>query len=177
MQQRGQQHWLQHPEMMAAFGTPDMLGEFNKPAGQRCPFQKHGKGCACYARRPMGCRVWNCRWLVNNDTADLRRPDRSHYVIDIMPDYIRVNGEPKQVVQIWVDPDYPHAHRDPALRAYIERRGAEGIVALVRFNEYDGLLLVPPNMASDGQWHELSMTDPVPQGATWPEGLRNAATL
>jgi len=49
-----------------------------------------GKGCAIYAKRPMSCALWNCRWLVNDDTAELSRPDRSPYVIDIMPDYVTV---------------------------------------------------------------------------------------
>src|SRR5262245_38646563 len=49
--------------------------DFHKPAGQRCPHQKHHKGCTIYERRPFGCRFWNCRWLINADTADLARPD------------------------------------------------------------------------------------------------------
>src|SRR5215467_12304608 len=73
-----------------------MLRDFDKPAGARCPHQRHHKGCGVYARRPFSCRVWNCRWLAGDDAADLSRPDRVHYVIDIMPDVIRVSqeGEP-----------------------------------------------------------------------------------
>lgn len=46
-----------------------------KEAGQRCKHQRHSKGCAVYAqleRVSPECRLWNCRWLVENDTADLR---------------------------------------------------------------------------------------------------------
>jgi hypothetical protein len=133
-------------------------GDFNKPAGQRCPHQRFGKGCAIYNRRPACCALWNCRWLVNNDTADLRRPDRSHYVIDIMPDFITLDdGEHRanvEVVQIWVDPNYRDAYRDPALLAYLTRRGEEGIAAIIRYSESDGFVLFPPAMTHDGQWKE-----------------------
>jgi Putative zinc- or iron-chelating domain len=112
-------------------------GEFYKPAGERCPHQRTGKGCAIYAKRPACCAFWNCRWLVNNDTADLRRPDRSHYVIDIMPDFITLTEEGKEsanveVVQVWVDPKYRDAYKDPALMDYMARRGEEGIATIIR---------------------------------------------
>ena len=70
--------------------------ELNKAAGERCRHQKFAIVCA----------GWNCRWLVNDDTADLSRPDRSHYVIDSMPDSIRLDpsdgSKPKMfnVIQI-----------------------------------------------------------------------------
>src|SRR5262249_38032112 len=67
-----------------------MMLEFDKPHGERCPHQC-SKGCRVYARRPFGCRYWNCRWLVNDDCGDLRRPDRSHVVIDLMPDFVTLD--------------------------------------------------------------------------------------
>jgi hypothetical protein len=162
-----------HPEIMAMVGVPGMIRDFDKPAGKRCKHQRHGKGCAVYEYRPMGCRIWSCRWLVGDDTADLRRPDRAHYVIDMMPDFVSIDDDRVQVVQIWIDPDYPDAHRDPALREYIERRGRDGILALVRFSPRIGMLLIPPNMASDGQWHELVLPEATaPQWGLWPDEFR-----
>jgi hypothetical protein len=136
--------------------------EINKPANTRCPHQRYGKGCAIYERRPLSCKTWSCRWLVNNDTGDQSRPDRSHVVIDIMPDYVTIrpnDGGPStniEVVQIWCDPNYPDAHRDPAIRAYIARRGEEGIATLVRWDNRKGLTIFPPAMSSDGEWHEVT---------------------
>src|SRR5580698_1258587 len=49
----------------------------NKGANEKCPYQTH-KCCTVYDRRPVACRMWNCRWLVADDTTDLSRPDRSH---------------------------------------------------------------------------------------------------
>jgi hypothetical protein len=129
-----------------------------KKANERCQHQKFGKGCAVYhkAGMPPECGIWNCRWLVNDDTADLSRPDRSHYVIDIVPDHITMQdnetGEQRhiQVVQVWVDPKYPLAYRDPALRAYLLRRGEQGIAALVRYDNKRAVTLIPPNMIGDG---------------------------
>jgi len=135
--------------------------EFAKPVNTRCQHQKFGKGCGIYARRPNSCRYWSCRWLVGDDTADQARPDRSHVVIDLVPDFITVNpndgSEPTTVpvVQIWVDPKYPDAHRAPAIRAYMARRGDDGVAALVRWDNKRGLIIFPPAMCGDDQWHEF----------------------
>lgn len=135
----------------------------DKLAGQRCKHQRTTKGCAVYdrlARVSPECKLWSCRWLVEDDTAELSRPDRSHYVIDIMPDFVTLRDdatgktEQIQVVQIWVDPRYPDAHRDPALRAYLERRAKENIIGLVRWDNERGMALFPPELSADGQWHE-----------------------
>lgn len=134
--------------------------ELDKGANERCKHQRHGKGCTIYAHRPKSCRVWNCQWLVDPDAGDLSRPDHSHYVIDIMPDYVTMtwnDGRPPMhipVIQVWVDPLYPDAHRDPALRAFVMKRGEQGMAAVIRYGERDGFVLFPPNMAEDHQWHE-----------------------
>jgi hypothetical protein len=131
-----------------------------KPAGMHCKYQRLGKGCTIYASRPSCCRLWSCRWLVDPECADLRRPDRVHYVIDLVPDIITANDSSGKtmrmpVVQIWVDPKHRDAHRDPQLRRYLERLAeTEGMAALIRFNEREGFGLFAPCLASDGQWHE-----------------------
>lgn len=134
-----------------------MMRDFDKPASERCPHQRHGKGCTVYAQRPFGCRVWNCRWLVNDDTAELPRPDRSHYVIDVSPDFILAgNGDKMEtvpVIQVWLDPHYPDAHKDPKLRAYLQRRGEEGFAALIRLDNKDAWVLIPPALTGAG-WVE-----------------------
>jgi hypothetical protein len=135
----------------------------NKGAGERCKHQSHARGCKVYARLASvspECRLWSCRWLVNDDAGDLRRPDRSHYVVDIMPDFVSLRDDATgelqhiQVVQIWVDPKFPDAHRDPALRAYLERRAEENIIGLVRWDDELGMAIFPPALSADGQWHE-----------------------
>lgn len=137
--------------------------ELSKRGGQRCDHQRLSKGCAIYARRPPSCIAWNCRWLVEDDTAGMSRPDRAHYVIDIMRDFVTAvpndGGEriPIQVVQVWVDPKFPDAHQDPALRAFLARRGEEGIAAIIRFNETEGFVLAPPAM-NGGEWAEVRST-------------------
>lgn len=138
--------------------------ELGKGAGVRCQHQQAGHGCKIYHHQtmPMSCRLWTCRWLVADDTRDLARPDRSHYVVDVMPDFVVAQdgpgAEPIKVgaIQVWVDPDYRDAHRDPALRAYLERRAEEGIVAIIRYGASEGFTLVAPAMSGDGQWHELA---------------------
>ncbi|MBO0718306.1 MAG: hypothetical protein J2P55_13345 [Rhizobiales bacterium] len=139
-----------------------------KKAGQRCQYQKFGKGCTVHhtAKMPPECRLWNCRWLTNDDTADLARPDRSHYVIDPVPDYISLrqgDGEPWHVpaLAVWCDPNYPDAHRDPALRAWMYRRALEGIATLIRYNARDGLAIFAPPFDVEGEWHERPSDGPI----------------
>lgn len=136
-----------------------------KRGGEKCKHQKFHKGCTIYNKpeMPQECVVWNCRWLVNDDMDDQSRPDRSHIVVDIMPDFITAvdneTGAQQQlpVIQVWVDPNYPDAHRDPAFRAYLDRVcGREGMLVLIRYNESDAFTIWPPSVAPDGQWHEMN---------------------
>lgn len=134
-----------------------------KGANVRCQHQQTGKGCRVYQTRtmPAECGMWTCRWLTNDDTADLGRPDRTHYVVDVMPDFVTAQdgpeGEPFKIaaVQVWVDPKHRDAHRDPALRRYLERRAEEGVVAIIRYGTAEGFTLVAPPMAGDDKWHEI----------------------
>lgn len=159
----------------------------NKPNNTKCVHQKFGKGCTIYHNRgenlpaikqamrakglpvpdgdfatplPTECDLWSCRWLTDaDDTAALARPDRSHYVIDPMPDMMvlqSADGSTRELTvgQIWVDPRYPDAHRDPALRAYVAMIAErDGMPFVVRRGGND-FVLVAPSLASDGIWHE-----------------------
>jgi hypothetical protein len=160
-----------------------MMADFDKPAGVACQHQSHHRGCKVYSRRPFGCRYWNCRWLTGDDTADLRRPDRSRYVIDLVPDFVTLTeGDTRtnvEIVQIWVDSKTPDAWRDPALLAYIERRGKEGKAALIRFDNKRAIAVFPPSMSMDGQWHEFDHGTPEPQhlGAKLIEGLASVRNV
>lgn len=140
------------------------VSQISKAAAERCPHQRYTKGCAIYASRPESCRVWSCQWLLGgDDVRDLPRPDRSHYVIDPMPDFVRLTSDDSApielpVIQIWLDAGYPDAHRDPALRAYLEMRAkATGMGALVRIaGNNDALGLFAPSISEDRQWHEVT---------------------
>jgi len=166
----------QHPVARAMFGHPNTIKEFDKPAGERCPHQKHHKGCAVYDKRPLGCRIWNCRWLTGDDTEKMSRPDRVHYVIDILPDFVvaedGTNAQRIPVIQVWLDPDYPGAIDDPELRAYIMRRGAEDCATLVRLDARRAVTVLPPTLCSDGQWHIIGGESAGPQWSTWPDHVR-----
>lgn len=130
-----------------------------KGANERCP-KLCSRGCSIYKQRPEECRYFSCRWLMDETTADLRRPDKSGYVIDPMLDTIVADGREVHVVQVWVDPKRPDAHRDPALRAWLAGVADRyGMPALVRWNSSDAMLLAAPCLTGDGQWLErTSMT-------------------
>jgi hypothetical protein len=139
------------------------VATLGKPGNTKCRFSRqHPKGCcSVYAtpQQPMACQTWSCRWLIDK-AIDTSRPDRAHYVIDVMPDLIksvREDGEVREapVVQIWLDPAYPLAHRDPRLRAWVEANAREtGMAAIVRVSARDAFLLIPPYLHSDGVWEE-----------------------
>lgn len=130
--------------------------ELDKKGGERCKHQRLRKGCAIYDKRPLPCRMWDCRWLNGDDTADQRRPDFSHCVIDMMPDFVTAMDEETKVrenipvVQIWVDPRHPDAWRAPEIMAYIERRGREGFGAIIRYNQTDATVVFPPTLTGKG---------------------------
>lgn len=136
--------------------------ELQKKGGERCRHQRTGKGCAVYRKPelPLSCRLWSCKWLID-DTAMFSRPDRLHCVIDIMPDFVQVldhaTGQMHSIeaVQLWCDPRYPDAHRDPELRAYLERYCEKRrALVLVRYSEEESMPLLPPFMNNTGEWVE-----------------------
>ena len=135
------------------------VASIEKPAGVKCRHQRHGKGCMIYAQRPPDCVWWNCRWLVNDATEQLPRPDRSHLVIDIMPDFISAvyedgNRIDAPVIQVWCDPAFREAWREPAMMAYIERMADERRhVTIIRFNSEEAIVVLAPSMCDDHEWH------------------------
>jgi hypothetical protein len=145
-----------------------------KPAHTRCKHQSH-KGCKVYSRLALispPCHLWACQWLRNPDAGELHRPDRAHYVIDIMPDFVGIQDEATgkttdmPAMQIWADPDHPNAWReDKALRRYIERAAEkDGVLAIIRLDTSHGIALIPPCFCNDGQWHEKETVLPTPGG-------------
>lgn len=138
-----------------------------KGANTRCQHQHVGKGCAVYGelhRVSPECRLWSCMWLVDPDplAARLQRPDRAHYVIDIMPDISTAqphDGGPAfemAMLQVWIDPAFPDAVDDPALRAWIEHMWeSRGLVALIRIGSRDGYVLAPPAISGTGKWERV----------------------
>jgi hypothetical protein len=129
-----------------------------KKGGERCINQR-GLGCKVHDKEgfPVECKLWNCRWLIDKTTTKLLRPDISHYVIDIMPDFVTAHNNGREVkvpvLQVWIDPRHPHAHRDPNFREWVRQHEPECAV-LCRYNEMDAILLIPPHMSDKGQWEE-----------------------
>jgi len=151
-----------------------------KKANERCKHQRH-TGCRVYNKRdpliamvagefsrgvdvtasmPPECQLWNCRWLVDK-AGKTSRPDRSHIVIDIVPDFISAvphDGGPMshiEVIQCWVDPKYPDAHRDPAFRDYILQEAQNGKAALIRYSDREAFTLLAPILNSQNEWLEI----------------------
>ena len=88
------------------------------------------------------------------------RPDRCHYVIDVIDDYIEmVHDDGKRerlgVIQVWVDPGFRDAYKAPELREYMLRMATEHRMAtIIRYSSREALTIFPPPLCTDGQWHE-----------------------
>jgi hypothetical protein len=143
--------------------------EIGKPENQRCPHQKSYCGCKIYPRRPISCQLWSCRWLVDDDMGDQPRPDRSHIVVDMMPDVIRkknnVTGEVETVpvIVLWVDPQHKDAFKSPTFLRYVER---QKMPVLVRYGAIaNGGVLFPPATTgqADVKWHPSQYGEDMPQ--------------
>ena len=150
-------------------GTRRQLDGLNKLANTRCPHQKTGVGCKLHGtpKMPYSCSIWVCKWLTGEDTADLPRPDRSHYVIDPMPDVVGIQNNETgavgqfEVIQVWVDPRYrTTVLDDPGLRRYIDRNRK---CALLRLNSRDSIFLAPPS---------VTLKDWVIQSSSAPEDAK-----
>ena len=131
------------------------IRDLGKPANKRCQHQRFRKGCSIYERRPKSCRVWGCGWLWGADTEDFARPDKSHLVIDLSPEFVTINDAPKMprkfaVIQVWIDPRFPSAHEDNAFRAYVAKYAAREILTLIRYSADEAYVLIPP-FANDGK--------------------------
>jgi Fe-S-cluster containining protein len=126
-----------------------------KDAGVKCRHQCR-KGCGIYERRPISCKAFACQWLLGMDTG--QRPDRSHLVVDPMPDFVTAvshdDGSEQKiaVIQVWIDPDHKDAHRDPAFRRWLDGKKRP---AMIRFDSHRGFLLVPPSACSEREWIEV----------------------
>lgn len=136
--------------------------ELQKPANTRCGHQS-SHGCAVYRQFgfPPSCALWSCRWLVADDTDDMPRPDRCGWVIDMMPDIVRLRNnetgavEEIEIVQIWVEPGH-EALKDRALRRYIERQAERGVATLLREGSNKATAVFGAALASDNKMHVIS---------------------
>lgn len=144
-----------------------------KRDGERCKHQR-GLGCNIYRKEgfPGECALWSCRWLVDETTAGLLRPDIAHYVIDIIPDFVIGRGAAGEqraaAIQVWIDPRFPDAHRDPGFRQWMTDH-EPNCVALIRFSARDAIVLIPPQMSDTGDWEEIggerSVINEIPHSA------------
>ena len=125
--------------------------ECGKVANKRCEQQRVGKGCLVYNtfRMPSVCKTWSCAWLVGSHTQRLKRPDRSHFVVDTCFDLfaMRDENDPEglkryRCLQIWMDPKFPDAWKVPELHEYVNMYGHKGVGTFLRYGSSDASLLI-----------------------------------
>jgi hypothetical protein len=128
--------------------------ELAKPPDVWCQHCDPKAGCRIYDQRPNSCRKWWCVWLLDEQLPEAMKPNRSHVIFDMMSDRVIAEGKPTDVVQLWCDPHYPTAWREPLVLDAIERYAANcGAPTLVRFNGEKATLVSPPSLTGDSRWH------------------------
>jgi hypothetical protein len=142
----------------------------NKPGGQRCkylaPVISLQRGCTLYPRHPRSCQVWSCEWINDADVEGIGRPDKVGYVIDPVLDLVTMTdnntGKVQRVpvIQVWVDPSRRGAERDPALRAFIARRAAEGYPTLIRPTAATAYAVFAPPLMKEWKEYPEAWCDP-----------------
>lgn len=123
-----------------------------KPANTKCPHSRRHRGCTIYDTRPRSCRLWSCSWLIDQDIADnhngILRPDRGHYIIDPVPDYVSLQQTDCEIrlrtIQVWCDPRFPEAYKAAALKQYLREQAKKNSIGLVRYSSHDAFLWVAP---------------------------------
>jgi hypothetical protein len=156
--------------------------EISKAAHVRCRYLKAAKRCSVYGqpKMPHSCQLWNCRWLVDDEHGDLARPDRSHFVIDIMPDIVRAKDNATgaehefDVIVVWTERGHDDAHRDPGLRRYVDRAAKP---MLVRFADGDAMLICPPSRSDNQGWLEYPRHQPDKNFKGFAKRLRERTRL
>lgn len=130
----------------------------------KCRHQRAGNhGCQVYHTvRPSSCKTWSCAWLVGAHTENVRRPDRSHYVIDmyLASFSITQGGKPREFksIQVWLDPGYPNAWKDLQLFKFIDYyANAYGYATTIRLQDIgDTIILFPPAVSVvPGEWTKM----------------------
>ena len=154
------------------------VAELGKPRSVRCQHLRHGKGCSIYADRPMSCRFFNCRWLMQPELlpGGWLRPDHSRVVFDPSPDHVVLTDPDGErvvdVQQLWVDPEHPAAHRDRRVREVIAKIAErDGIPTIARIGER-AFVIFAPCLTGDDEWHEMEAAlDPerLPEDPTLPQ--------
>lgn len=138
-------------DLLDAQGNP-------KPWNRKCIHQRKGNhGCTVYhTGRPPSCKSWSCAWLVGAGTEDLPRPDKGHYVVDTYITSFELLGLGfYQSLQVWLEPEWPHAWRCTKLIPYMARMAEQhGYATTVRLRDKDdSLLIFPPALAPvRGRW-------------------------
>lgn len=131
-----------------------------KPRDTWCPHCDKKRGCKIYDDRPTECRLWSCLWTVDGDMREGAQPHKIHCVFDVMIDHVDCDGEHLPVFQLWVDPAYPGAFRDPVVRREIDRLYQQTSIPTLARLGYRGVMIYPPSMTRGGFIEVESNTRP-----------------
>lgn len=92
----------------------------------------------------------------------MTRPDRAHYVIDVLTDYVTATDKSTgeaftlPVFQVWVDPAYRDSWRTDEMRAWMLRMAERHHCAtIIRYSPTEAVTVFPPPLNAERTWQEV----------------------
>lgn len=123
--------------------------ELEKPKGIWCKHCTPGKGCGIHASAPQTCRIFNCLWLADAQFPADWRPDRSKFVLTVVPGSNHVRGQVDPAGRhIWQQKPYIEGLRSLAQRLLEQQK------LLVMYVDLDATVVTPDGPLPVGRIHE-----------------------
>lgn len=93
-----------------------------------------GTGCRVYQARPEECKDFNCMWLQEKIDEELK-PNNCHVVLaNLQDDLVKLGIEledQRRVVVVYVDSDYPEAHKQGKMKDQLNQYLKDGIELVI----------------------------------------------
>jgi len=122
--------------------------EIQKHFNTWCAHAIGSQGCRIYAMRPLSCCGFECYWLKEGLSKDLR-PDLCGVMIESIPGYnVRV---------VYCDPSKPMAWQQPEFRKIIADFALSNHPVVVNVGRKGGnVIILPDGITEDQVWSELN---------------------
>jgi hypothetical protein len=96
------------------------IDELNKPLESWCRHIAAGRGCGIYETRPVSCRAFFCRWILDPVLGPEWKPSKCKMIL--------IQEGPKQLL-VHVDPAAPGAWRREPYLSQLRRMARNGLAA------------------------------------------------
>lgn len=111
------------------------IPEINKPENQLCPNCTEKSGCNIYSNRPISCRQFDCVYIKNDDSEDLR-PDKTGIIFEYISENIIIGTRRESKIYDW---------ETKKINDYIDTLNENGISVILTSFTNAPLIVKPTN--------------------------------